>query len=217
MALAKRHFESNTRLAKSTSPNDGIRRGFVHRQPLIEIGARHRIEPLAQGELDSLCGLYAVINGLRLASHPSAPLAKAQSKKLFSHGITYLHRKKGLEEAVTEGLYIRRRLALARHLAGIASSPQRRFVVERADPNLDSIDDIFRWIADSVFDGWPVLISLMGGLNHLSVVSGVTSNQLLLFDSSGLSYVRKSSCSMRDGPHQIAPNGLIRIAVQLSC
>lgn len=215
MASAERHFEPTARLAKSTSSYDDTRRGFVPRQPLIEIGARHQLAPLAQGELDSLCSLYAVINGLRLACHPTAPMTKAQSKKLFLHGIAYLDRKKGLEEAVTEGLYTRRRSALARHLASLASSPERRFLVERANPDLNSIEEIFGWIADSIFDCRPVLVSLMGRLNHLSVVSGISSKKLLLFDSGGLNHVRKSSCGMRDGHHQIAPNGLMRITVQL--
>lgn len=214
MPPAKRQSLSTTPLAKPTPSHDDSRLRFMPRQPLVEIGTRHRIEPLVQGELDSLCSLYAVLNALRLACPPSDPMTTAQSRKLFAQGVKYLHRKGGLEEAVTVGLYSRRRFALARYLAGAASSPRRKFAVERASPDMRTIDDIFRWISDSIFDGRPILIPLMGGLDHLSVVSGTTDKLVLLFDSSGLSHIRKSSCGVGRGFHQISANGLMSMAVQ---
>ena len=215
-SLNTRPLKRCTLQAKFTSSPAADRQASAPRRPLVEIGARHRIEPLAQGELDSLCSLYAVINAFRLACHSSEPMAANQSKKLFALGIEYLQRKRGLEEALTIGLYTRRRLALARYLADVASSPHRKFIVERADPDLSTAEAIFRWISDSIFDGCPVLISLMGSLNHLSVAAGITDKLILLFDSGGLRHVRKSSCGVRGGWHQIAANGVMKIAVRSS-
>jgi hypothetical protein len=49
------------------------------------------IEPLGQGELDGLCGLYSAINALRLcaASH-GRPLDWDQCERLFREGVDYL-------------------------------------------------------------------------------------------------------------------------------
>lgn len=168
MAPSRRCFSLTAPLAKPTRSHVEIRPAHAVRQPLVEIGARHRITPLVQGELDTLCSLYAVINGLRLASFPNEPISMSQSRKLFACGVAYLHRLKGLGEALTEGLYTRRRLALARHLASIASSPRLQFVIERAGPDVQTMEDTYRWIMDSIFETQPVLIPLMGGLDHLS-------------------------------------------------
>ena len=213
MPPAKRQSLSISPLAKPTPSHDDNLRRFRPRQPLVEIGTRHRIRPLVQGDLDSLCSVYATINALRLACPPVDPMTTAQSRWLFAQGVEYLHRKRGLEEAVTVGLYSRRRFALARYLAAVASSPRRKFAVERASPDVRTIHEIFRWISDSIFDGTPILIPLMGGLDHLSVVSGTTDKLVLLFDSSGLSHIRKSSCGVGQGFHQISANGLMRMMV----
>lgn len=214
MPPAKRQSLSTSPLAKPTPSHDDNLRWCRPRQPLVEIGTRHRIEPLVQGDLDALCSVYATINALRLACPPSDPMTTAQSRRLFAQGVEYLHRKCGLEEAVTVGLYSRRRFALARYLAGVASSPRRKFAVERASPDVRTIDDIFDWISYNIFDCRPILIPLMGGLDHLSVVSGITHKLIILFDSSGLSHIRKSSCGVARGFHQISANGLMRVTVQ---
>jgi hypothetical protein len=162
--------------------------------------------------MDALCSLYAVINGLRLACDPIKPVTVNRSRELFAEGVKFLHRKNGLSEAVTDGMYTRRRLALAQSLAALASTSERVCRIERADPAMKSMDEVFNWITSSIFDGQPVLIPLMGGLDHLSVVSAVSSKLLFLFDSSGLAHVRKSSCG-RNRHHQIPVNALMRISV----
>ena len=129
-------------------------------------------------------------------------------------GITFLQRKDGLQEAVTEGMYLRRRLALARHLAARASDADLRFVVERpAHDRWKSIEDVLAWMAESLAHHQPVLVPLMGGIDHFTVVAGITPRTLILFDSDGLSFVRKASCGLGKGFHKIPPNGLLSVAV----
>lgn len=53
---------------------------------IVELSARHHIEPYRQGNLDGLCGVYTAINGLRLALHPHGPLTKADAKRLNGRG-----------------------------------------------------------------------------------------------------------------------------------
>lgn len=181
----------------------------------VEIFGRDRLEPYRQGALDGLCGLYGLINALRLATADNTPLSKAQSKELFAAGVDFLHRKKGFREAAVAGLKARRRLALARHLAKLVSATHCPVVIERPDYSAwTSIDEVFGWIEESLSDGKPVVAALMGGLNHFTVIAGSTATRLELIDSDGLRFVRKSSCGLKSGRHRIPPQGLLRIAVK---
>lgn len=181
----------------------------------VEIIARHQLEPYRQGGLDGLCGLYGVINALRLAVADNAPLSKVQSKALFAAGVEFLHRKDELHHAAVTGLKTSRRLALARHLAKLVSANHCPVVVERPDyAAWASTDDVFRWIEQSLSDGKPVMAALMGGLNHFTVISGSDAAKLYFFDSDGLHFVHKRNCGLNTGYHRIPPKGLMRIAVK---
>lgn len=186
----------------------------VDQEP-IEITARHRLRPYPQGDLDGLCGLYGAVNAIRLALAEHAPLTKARSKALFAEGVDFLHRKKGLDSAMVIGMGTKRRLALARHLASFVSTTNC-LTIERPDySNWASSEDALRWVDESLADGKPVLVAIMGGeLDHFTVIAGSTPATWALFDSTGLRFIRKSS--VRSGHYRIPPNGLLRIAVERS-
>jgi len=183
----------------------------------VEIGARSQLDPLRQGHLDGLCGLYAIVNGLRLACAGTATIPLRQSKELFALGLAFLARKGRLQKAIVEGLHRRRRQALAHYLADAASCAGRQFTVERADKaEMSSVDDIFDWITESLQQNKPVLIPLMGALNHLTVISGISDKRLFLFDSGGLHFVQRAGCGLKSGYHQVQVKGLMRIAATAS-
>lgn len=173
------------------------------------------MQPLHQGDLTGFCGLYAVVNALRLAMADNAPLTKAQCKQLFAAGIDLLDRKNVLGEVAVAGMGTKRRLALARHLAKLVSPTNCQVVVERSyHSTWSTLDDAFGWIDESLAAGKPVLIPLLGALDHYTVIAGSTAATLQLFDSTSLRFIRKSSCGHRTGFHQIPFNGLLRIAVE---
>lgn len=180
----------------------------------IEIAARHRLKPYSQG-LASTCGLLCIINALRLAMADIAPLTERDCKRLFAASVEYLQRKPGFDRVAVDGMKISRTRSLARHLAKLASTRNSQVVVEQPEHAAwSSIDDAFAWIELSLSEGKPVLIALMGGLNHFTVIAGATPTRLELFDSVGLRFVRKSSCGLESGYHSIAPKGLLRLAVK---
>lgn len=179
----------------------------------LEIAARHQIDPFRQGQLDGLCSLYAVINGLRLACAGSAAISLRESKELFALGLAFLERKGRLQKTITTGLRWRRRRTLAYYLAEAASCSGRQIIVERpSKTERSSVEDVFNWIAVSLQQNKPVLIPLMGALNHLTVVSSLSEKRLTLFDSGGFYYVEKANCSLKGSYHQIQAKGLMRIA-----
>lgn len=184
---------------------------------IVEISARHRLTPYAQGDFSTCCALYSTINALRLAVDDVSSLSRSACESLYRLGVAFLARQGGLTEAAIDGIRLRRRLNLARHLARAVNIDGCEVVVERPDLTvLSSIEDVFCWIELSLAEGAPVLVSLEGGLDHYTVAAGITSKSLLLFDSSGQRLLRRSSCGLRSGFYQIDPRGLLRIAVHRS-
>lgn len=182
-----------------------------------EIRARHELQPLRQGHLDGLCSLYATINAIRLACAETGGFTHQQNKRLFALGMACLAEQGSLQKMITKGLCRRRRKALARHLAEAASCSIHKVVIERPDcQKIANVGDVFDWITLSLLQNKPVLIPLMGTLNHLTVVSRISERRLTFFDSGGLYYVRKSSCGLKKGVHQIQVKGLMRIMAQPS-
>jgi hypothetical protein len=198
-----------TRTPKSTSPTAS--------PAIIEIAARHCLEPYRQGELDALCGLYGPINALRLALANTSPLSKARCKTLLVEGAELLDRKMGFAAAAVSGIGTKRRLALVRQLAKLVSTSKFIVTVERPDREAwSSIDDVLDWITVSLAHGKPVLIALAGGVNHFTVVAGMTPTALQLFDSCGQQFIRKSSLGLGGRYYRVPLNGLLRIAVEQS-
>ena len=181
----------------------------------VEIAVRHEIEPYRQGNLDGLCGLYSVINALRLAAHPYRPLNRTDAKRIFRSGVEYLDRKQWLGDAIQHGMSKGRWRRMIRYLVKQISNEDLAAHAETPSlPKPVSIDDVFDWIADSIEIGAPVLACFADYLDHYSVVVAIDDRKLRLFDSSGFKYVLRSSCGIGTGRHQILPGALIRIAVK---
>ncbi|WP_016746575.1 hypothetical protein [Rhizorhabdus wittichii] len=99
-------------------------------------------------------------------------------------------------------------------MAGQASSASVAVEVERPDfAAKPTTDEIFAWIELSIAAGKPVLIRLKKGVNHFTVVAGVTPTRLLLFDSCGHRFVKRASCEGSESFYRIPSKALLRIAV----
>lgn len=181
----------------------------------IEIPARHLLKPHQQGQLDFLCGLYAVINSVRLLRAEIAPLMSQECKTLFAAGSQFLAAKQGLHTALTWGLDLRRRYALTRHIAKMASTDTFQLTVERAalSPRA-TINQVLAWIDASLSAGKPVLIFFENQPDHYTVATHSSASVLGLFDSAGMSFVRKASLGVGCGSRHIAPNSLLRMSLE---
>jgi hypothetical protein len=182
-----------------------------------EIAARHRIAPFRQGDLDCLCAIYAAINAARLArAAHGVPLSIVDSTRLYVEATARLARRHGLHEALTWGVETRRWLAITRHVAALVSSASLTVIVERPVVQKRSVDQLLCWIEQSVTDGKPVLIRLIGAaeLDHFTVVAGCSATSLLLFDSGLRRYVRKDSIALRTGTNVIPAASILRLALE---
>jgi hypothetical protein len=163
-------------------------------RPFILQVARSLV-PYRQGELDGLCGLYATINALRLASSPAHPMPLRHAHALADIGFAYLNKRKKLQRAVSEGMGSRLRMKLARHLITHANTLSLQTYQMR---ELDIAPDTYaQTIEAEIMAQRPVCTTLNGALDHFTVICGFSQTQYHLFDSDGLSRVFRTSCSLK--------------------
>lgn len=159
------------------------------------------IAPFRQGELDGLCGVYAIINALRLAfDQRSAKLQRGDWQELF---FALLAR---VDDGVGGICHVIANGMSAKRLRTIAKTAEQHL---REEYELDvstelmftrgdhpSLVDLLVAIEESLEHGHPVIVDFAGRLNHWTVIREVTGKNLLLFDSSGLSRVARRNCQL---------------------
>ena len=159
-----------------------------------------RIEPYQQGKLDSLCGLYAVINAARLVYFESSPLSRQRCKGLFAEGIDFLNAKRGSRDAPHWGMSVGRQRKLAKALLNgeaLADLPKLR--LGPALPPMTDIDHLQDTIETAIAGGDVLLACFHGRISHHTVIVGQTPTRVLLFDSDGMKYLNKSGLQFRKG------------------
>ena len=153
-----------------------------------------QIEPYQQGRLDSLCGLYALINAARLIYADAAPLTGQSCKRLFADGIDFLTAKKGSKDAAYWGMSVGRQRKLAKALlAGTALEGRPKLHLGPALPPMTKVDDLDFAIGGALARRAVLLVCLHGRVSHHSVIVGHSPDRVLLFDSDGMQFIRKGS------------------------
>lgn len=153
------------------------------------------LTPFRQGDLDSLCALYAIVNGMRLALEPSGGLLKAQSRNLFKRGMEFLE-DDDRADIVRAGLDAKSWRRLARHMfdhlyeKGIADFKCDKSAFRRLPEDTDAATEI---IESAVERGTPVAVELMRAWNHYTVVASVDREGWTLFDSHGYKRLKRKS------------------------
>jgi hypothetical protein len=162
-------------------------------------GAR-MIEPVSQGDYDGLCGLYCIINAIRLVAAPYEDLNHEQVRSLFKTGVDFLAERGTLSAAVQSAVgeatwpYLAERVArVTRDLGSVR--------VELAWPLNPSASraEIVETIERLITSGKAPMVFMRGKYRHYSVISGYTPASFKLFDSFGYHWVRRSSCSIARG------------------
>ena len=149
--------------------------------------------PLRQGDLDSLCGLYCVVNAVRMATMPTTKIGERKSKDLINH-IAY-DLGDGFPLIFDEGLNnLKPLLRSARKWLyqsyGNRLHVQRPF--RRRSPPLP--EDLATTIITHM--AAPHTAVIVCNPAHWSVIERVTPKQVILFDSSCRHFMRL--CPDRD-------------------
>ncbi len=149
--------------------------------------------PDQQGQLDSLCGVYVIINAVNLVY----PMRRQDRVLLFKQLLTTLKRDEYLTIAIMSGTYKRhmnlmlktaKQLIYRQHKVTIKVEPL--FRVNKGVYAKQFYKKLGEFLEQK---NRAVIINLSGALNHWSCIKEVTKTSLLLEDSYGYRYVRKSS------------------------
>lgn len=207
-------MKTATQLSKQlTDRPPHLKASKSQRRPLIELAARHSIEPYDQGELDYLCGVYSIVNAIRLAREANAPMAPRHTKLLFEQAIDFLFQKNALHPAVIDGITIRRWRKLAVLLAKKASTKDVVIVVEFPPKGLKrSPSALVDWLKDGLAIGAPILLHLGSDRQHYTVVAGADDKNLYLFDSTGAVRIKRYGCVKR---YSLTSKTMMRLSVKL--
>lgn len=178
--------------------------------------AARSLRPYQQGELDSLCGLYTVINAVRVAVWPRR-ISTSLSQQLFAVGLRALSRARKLMRGLTIGIdeptlsmVCEAVIGEASHLLGTKLMTVRP--VSGAGWNTARA---IRFLRSQVRAGFPVIVGFEGRLDHWTLVTSHSATRLIFHDSSGLHWVAMSAvCLVDDGtnkPHPITTGGLVAL------
>ncbi len=157
--------------------------------------------PFRQGELDGLCGVYAVINATRLVLGARSQLLRpCDWQDLFVVLLETIDRSVGIAHAAAHGIETRSLRYLLK--AAISHLATEHDVNIRAMPTLARTDrpsftEFLPVLINSLRQpGQAVLLSVFGSLNHWTVVRRVSRGSLILFDSSGYTRITLAACRM---------------------
>lgn len=149
------------------------------------------LPPFQQGGLDSLCGLYSVINAERFINHSSDD----DTQQLFNDLIYYLSRRRLLSKILIEGIIHTEMLVILKKVIGKkrisnVEIPWRGFL----NPDLTAF-----WRSMQQFlDGTPersIILGLQGYHDHWTVIESITRRSILLYDSALIKRLPRHSCT----------------------
>ncbi len=165
--------------------------------PLLARLDNGRMPPLQQGDLDGLCGLYAVINALRLVLAPVRQVRRPEALLWFRTGLEALAETGNLEDFVAHGIGPGEWLNLMEDLTELASSKGDHYICVSQPLRYAARaprSRMYEAIEDAIMRGRAVLITLSGVHNHYTLVSGFSSSNLWLFDSGKLQRIARAHC-----------------------
>lgn len=151
------------------------------------------VTPYTQGRLDALCGLYALINAIRVVHAVAEPLSGQSCRSLFRTGAEVLAANKRTRAVICDGMTAgaQRRLLKALTLHPIL---ERRRPLKLADAKEKlKAEGIGQLVRSTVERGAVLLVSLEGRLSHHTVITGISAKKIILCDSIGMQFVLTSS------------------------
>ena len=150
-----------------------------------------RLPPFQQGGLDSLCGLYSIINAERFINHSS----DEETQQIFDDLVNFLARRKLLSKLLIGGIIHTEMLMILDKVVG-KQRIANIYVPWRGVPNPDLTTF---WKSIQFFlDGTPrraVILGLDGYHDHWTVIESITNRTIILYDSALIKRLPRSSCT----------------------
>ncbi len=145
-----------------------------------------------QGDLDGLCGVYAIINAVDVLC---GPLDMDHAQSLFKQILRYLSTQVPIAERLSDGLTLN-------DVAGIINRVVcRSYPIQRSKPfhGQASVSLSRYWATLQTALIQPhtvVLMGIAGRYNHWTVIQRITDKSLILKDSGRMRYLHRRHCSV---------------------
>lgn len=157
----------------------------------VNSNLRSGFRPFQQGGLDSLCGLYSIINAERVINRSS----DEETQQLFDDLIHYLSRRGLLTKFLIGGIIHTEMLVILNKVVGKKRISNVR-IPWRGVPNPDLT--AFWKSMQNFLDGTPgraIILGLQGYHDHWTVFESITNRSILLYDSSLIKRLPRSQCT----------------------
>ena len=151
-------------------------------------------KPYQQGDLDGLCGVYALVNAV---DYLCGPLSKKSARRLFHQILTHLEDKGPLASRCIEGIMINDIASILKTVI-CPHYPIRRYKPFHRYPRVNQhhyLKTLREFLAQP---NTIVLIAIECQYNHWTLVHHMTDKTMQTWDSSDLHYLLLSHCSMID-------------------
>ena len=149
------------------------------------------LPPFQQGGLDSLCGLYSIINAERFINHSS----DEETQQLFNDLIHYLSRRGLLTKFLIGGIIHTEMLVILNKVVG----KKRISNVEIPFRGVTNPDLTTFWRSmQSFLDGTPgrsIILGLQGYHDHWTVIESITNSSIMLYDSALIKRLPRWRCT----------------------
>ncbi len=151
----------------------------------------HILRPCRQGNLDSLCGLYAVLNATRRCFEKSDYKGKINGQSLFNIFVESLAKQRLFSSVALDGSSSKTMQRLFKLTRSLLEKRKLGLVVEQPfRSNKTTLKEcLIKCNSHSLEKDQAVIILLEGQYCHWTVFDRITDTRLLLFDSNGLSYL----------------------------
>lgn len=183
-----------------------ISRARILRMPVAE----KILAPFNQGDLDSLCGVYCVMNAVRflcpeLGRQKSIGLFQVLSESLTTNRVTAY-------EMVGLGIEIPTVHALVEAACNYLQEVLDTSIVSATlTSKIRRFDDLWAALSEGLGDNQVAIIGLSGRHDHWTVAYRMTARTIRLFDSDSMKVLQRARCSLRNPrvPYQIDPEEII--------
>jgi hypothetical protein len=149
------------------------------------------LPPFQQGGLDSLCGLYSIVNAERFINHSS----DEETQQLFDDLIHFLSRRGLLGKLLIGGVIHTQMLLILDKVVGKERISNVQ-IPWRGVPNPD-LDTFWKSMQDFL-DGTPgrsIILGLQGFHDHWTVIETITNRSIMLYDSALIKRLPRSTCT----------------------
>lgn len=168
------------------------------------------IKPLAQGALVQLCGVYAIINCVRISTHGKCAISNDDCQGLFNAIVEDLNQKDCLADVIRYGIGFNLQCQMLR-LADDWLYLKKKWRLQYHRPwyrksSIPEMPVIYNEINTHLNQPNTSALTLIAGpsLSHWTVIKSINCNRVALFDSLGYNGY---SINNKSESYEIVPKG----------